>query len=322
VTSPTIAPATEPPPATAKRPASGSSTLRRNAARTGSRYLWLFILPAAVFYVFVVLIPSFQGVFFSFTDWNGLANDWTFVGLDNFVRLFEDPVSVKAIGNTFLYAILSTVFENIFGLLIALALHSRIKSRNVLRVLFFMPVVLLSVVIAYLWQYLFQVNNGAITQLLHAIGLSDANPNWLGDPNLVVFSISAIVIWQFTGYTMVIYLAGLQGVPQEQLEAASIDGAGPIARFWYVVRPLLAPAITVNIMLSLIRGFMIFDQIWVTTGGGPADTSHSLSTLVYRTAFQFGELGRGAAIALVLAVIVAVLGFFQYRGLLRSGGAR
>ncbi len=318
MTSPAIAPAAEP-----VRPtrADRATAVRRNARRTGTRHLWLFILPAVVFYLFVVAIPSMQGVFFSFTDWNGLTADWSFVGIDNFVRLFEDATSIKAIGNTFLYAILSTVFENVLGLLVALALHSRIKSRNVLRVLFFMPVVLLSVVIAYLWQYLFQVNNGAITQLLHAIGLADANPNWLGDPNLVVYSISIIVIWQFTGYTMVIYLAGLQGVPQEQLEAAAIDGAGPFTRFWYVIRPLLAPAITVNIMLSLIRGFMIFDQIWVTTGGGPADTSHSLSTLVYRTAFQFGELGRGTAIAVVLAVIVGVLGFIQYRGLLK-GGAR
>jgi len=320
VTSPAIAPATDPARATPR--SARATTARRNARRTGSRFLWLFILPAALFYVFVVLIPSFQGVFFSFTDWNGLSSDWTFVAFDNFTRLFEDAVSIKAIGNTFLYAILSTVFENVFGLLVALALHSRIKSRNVLRVLFFMPVVLLSVVIAYLWQYLFQSGNGAITQLLHAVGFTDANPNWLGDPNLVVFSISIIVIWQFTGYTMVIYLAGLQGIPPEQLEAAAIDGAGPFARFWYVVRPLLAPAITVNIMLSLIRGFMIFDQIWVTTGGGPADTSHSLSTLVYRTAFQFGELGRGTAIAVVLALIVGILGFIQYRGLLRSGGAR
>lgn len=281
--------------------------------------LWMFLVPAGIVYGFVVLIPSFQGIFFSFTNWNGLNPDWEFVGLANFERLFADSNSVKAIGNTFIYAIVTTVFENVFGLLIALALHSRIKSRNVLRVLFFMPVVLLSVVIAYLWQYLFQVNNGAITQLIQGLGI-DANPNWLGDPNLVVYSICVIVIWQFTGYTMVIYLAGLQGIPEEQLEAASLDGASAIQRFWHVVRPLLAPAITVNIMLSLIRGFMIFDQIWVTTGGGPADTSHSLSTLVYRTAFQFGELGRGAAIAVVLAVIVAVLGYFQYRGLLRSGG--
>jgi len=314
----TLSPATDPSHTDARRARAASA--RSNARRTGSRYVWLFILPALVFYLFVVLIPSSQGLFFSFTNWNGLSSDWSFVGVDNFLRLFADPISVKAIGNTFIYAILSTVFENILGLLVALALHSRIKSRNVLRVVFFMPVVLLSVVVAYLWQYLLQVNNGAVTQLLQGVGFTGFNPNWLGDPNLVVYSISAIVIWQFTGYTMVIYLAGLQGVPQEQLEAASLDGAGPIQRFWYVVRPLLAPAITVNIMLSLIRGFMVFDQIWVTTGGGPADTSHSLSTLVYRTAFQFGELGRGISIAVVLALIVAILGFFQYRGLLRNGG--
>jgi len=301
-------------------PPAAPSTYKRNARRTGSRYLWLFIIPAALPYVFSVVVPSAQGIFFAFTNWDGLNPAWKFVGIQNFTRIFEDQISLKAIGNTFLYAAISTVFENLLGLLIALALHSRIKSRNVLRVLFFMPVVLLSVVIAYLWQYLFQVNNGAITQLIQAFGLNGVNPNWLGDPNLVVYSICVIVIWQFTGYTMVIYLAGLQGIPQEQLEAAALDGAGPFKRFWYVVRPLLMPAITVNIMLSLIRGFMIFDQIWVTTGGGPADTSHSLSTLVYRTAFQFGELGRAAAIAVVLAVIVAVLGFFQYRGLLRSKG--
>lgn len=301
------------------RPAA-TSTHRRNAQRTGSRWLPLFILPALLPYLFVVVVPGAQGVFFSFTDWDGLTADWDLVGFDNFARIFGDAISVRAIGNTFLYAVITTVFENLFGLLIALALHSRIRSRNVLRVLFFMPVVLLSVVIAYLWQYLFQVNDGAVTSLLQAVTFSELNPNWLGDPALVVYSICVIVIWQFTGYTMVIYLAGLQGVPQEQLEAAALDGAGAFARFWHVVRPLLAPAFTVNIMLSLIRGLMIFDQIWVTTGGGPADSSHSLSTLVYRTAFQFGELGRGAAIAVVLTVGVAVLGFIQYRGLLRSKG--
>jgi raffinose/stachyose/melibiose transport system permease protein len=304
----------------ADKPSMVASAQARNSRRTGSRYLWLFILPAVLPYVFVVVVPSFQGVFFAFTNWNGLTDDWRFTGFDNFVRLFEDSISIRAIGNTFLYAIVTTVFENILGLLIALSLHGRIKSRNVLRLVFFIPVVILSVVIAFLWQYLLQVNNGAITTLLQGVGFRDLNPNWLGDPSLVVFSICIIVVWQFTGYTMVIYLAGLQGVPQEQLEAASLDGAGPVARFWYVVRPLLAPAITVNLMLSMIRGFMIFDQVWVTTGGGPADSSHSLSTLVYRTAFQFGELGRGASIAVVLAVIVAVLGYFQYRGLLRSKG--
>ncbi|MFV0254301.1 MAG: carbohydrate ABC transporter permease [Beutenbergiaceae bacterium] len=296
------------------------SPRRRSAQRTGTRWLWLFLIPAALPYLYVVVVPSGQGLVMSLTNWNGLTSDWNFVGIDNYLRIFGDATSTRAIVNTFTYALVTTVVENTLGLLIALALHTRIKSRNALRVLFFTPVVLLSVVVAYLWQYLFQSNNGAITSMFQALGFSDFNPNWLGDPNIVVFTICVIVVWQFTGYTMVIYLAGLQGVPQDQLEAAALDGAGPVTRFWYVVRPLLAPAITVNLMLSLIRGFMIFDQIWATTAGGPADTSHSLSTLVYRTAFQFGEMGLAAAIAVVLAVFVSLLGYVQYRSLLRGRG--
>jgi raffinose/stachyose/melibiose transport system permease protein len=119
---------------------------------------------------------------------------------------------------------------------------------------------------------------------------------------------------------MIIYLAGLQGISQEQIEAAALDGAGSFARFWYVVRPMLAPAITANVMLSLVRGLMIFDQIWATTNGGPAHTSHSLSTLVYLTGFQFGELGRAASIAVVLSVFVTILGSIQYRTMLNTRG--
>jgi len=301
------------------KPVPGRSS-QSNGRRTGTRYLWLFLIPALLPYLFVVVAPSLQGLVVSFTNWNGIDPDWRFTGFDNFVRIFEDATSLRAISNTIVYAVVTTIAENILGLLIALALHSRLKSRNVLRVLYFAPVVILSIVIAYLWQYLLQVNNGAITSIVQGLGFPDFNPNWLGDPNLVVYSISLIVIWQFTGYTMVIYLAGLQGVPQEQLEAAALDGAAGWERFWYVVRPMLAPAITVNIMLSLIRGFMIFDQIWVTTAGGPADSSHSLSTLIYRTAFQFGELGRGASIAVVLSLFVALVGIFLYRGLLRGKG--
>lgn len=303
------------PPTTATTPAA-----RRRPARGIHRHLWLFVLPALVPYVFVVIAPALQGGFFSFTDWNGVSRDWEFVGIDNFARLIESQTGLTAIANTFLYSILTTVFENVFGLLLALALHTRIKSKNALRVVFFAPVVILSVVVAYLWQYMYKPGDGALTLMLHGVGLTDVSPNWLGDPSIAVFAICFIVIWQFTGYTMVIYLAGLQGVPAEQLEAAALDGAGPFARFWYVVRPLLAPAITVNVVLSLIRGFMIFDQIWVTTGGGPAESTNSLSTLVYRTAFQFGELGRGAAIAVVLTILVGILGVVQYRSMLRSKG--
>src|SRR5688572_13611149 len=216
------------------------------------RGAWLFLLPAAVPYLLVVILPSMAGIAASFTDWNGLDPAVSFVGFDNFARLMRDETSLRAIRNTFVYAGLSMVVENILGLAIALALHSKLQSRNVLRVIFFTPVVLLSIVVGYLWQFLFQTNNGAVTQLVH-LGFPSLNPNWLGDPSTVVFAITFIVIWQFTGYTMVIYLAGLQGISQDQMEAAALDGAGSFARFWHVVLPMLAPAVTANVMLSLVR---------------------------------------------------------------------
>lgn len=300
-------------------------TSPRAKARRGpknTQLLWVFVLPAALFYAIVVVIPSFQGLYYSMTNWDGLSADWDFVGLRNFGRIFSDPVAMKAVTNTFVYAIVTTVFENIFGLLIALALSSRIKSRNALRVVFFLPVVILSIVVAYLWQFLFMPGSGVFAQVMQFFGVPAAEVNMLGSPSTVVIAICIMVVWQYTGFTMVIYLAGLQGVPSELLESASLDGAGPWQRFWNVTMPALAPAIAINLILSMIRGFMIFDQIWATTLGGPADSSHSMSTLVYRTAFQFGRLGEGIALAVVLTLFVAVLGFFQYRAQLRMKGNR
>lgn len=280
--------------------------------RRRNRQLIWFILPGLLIYAAIVVVPGAQGMFFSITNWDGLSDTWKFVGLANFERLFKDPIAVRTVTNTLIYAALTTVAVNVIGLLLALALNSKIKSRNILRVVFFVPVVILSIVVAYLWKYLF-VPDGLATQALRLLGWRDVQPVWLGDPKLVVFSICIIVVWQFSGYAMIIYLAGLQNVPQEQIESAALDGAGPIQRFRYIVLPMLAPAVTVNVLLALVRGLMIFDQVWATTSGGPADSSHSLSTLVYRTAFQFGQLGRAAAISVVLAIIVVALGAIQYR---------
>jgi raffinose/stachyose/melibiose transport system permease protein len=296
-------------------PAAVAPPRRRKRPRS---WMWLFLLPAIVPYLFVVLIPSVQGAAYSFTDWDGLNPDWNWIGFANFERLFGDQQALRAITNTLFFAIAVTVFENAIGLLLALALNGRLKSKNLLRLIFFAPVVVLSVVVAFLWQYIYRPD-GPINEVLRGVGLGDLAQNWLGDPTIALGSIAVIMIWQFSGYSMIIFLAGLQGVPAEQLEAASLDGAGPVARFWYIVRPILAPAITVNLMLSLIRGLMVFDQIWVTTQGGPAQSTDSLSTLVYRNAFQYGELGYSAALAVILTLFVAVLAIVQYRFLIGSG---
>lgn len=280
--------------------------------------MWLFLIPATVLYAFSVIIPSAQGTMYAFTDWDGLNPDWSFLGLENFTRILGDAQAMRAVGNTLTLAVVVTIVENVIGLLLALAVHSKLKSRNLLRLIFFAPVVIVSVVIAFLWQFIY-TPNGPLNQLLVGLGLDGLAQNWLGDPALALWSIAIVIIWQFSGYSMVIFLAGLQGVPVELLEASSLDGAGPVRRFWYIIRPLLAPAITVNLMLSLIRGLMTFDQIWVMTQGGPAQSTDSLSTLMYRNAFQYGEYGYSIALAVVLAVFVAIFAIVQYRFLSRSG---
>jgi raffinose/stachyose/melibiose transport system permease protein len=159
---------------------------------------------------------------------------------------------------------------------------------------------------------------GAVNRGFGALGLNGLQQDWLGNPSIALWAIVAVINWQFAGYSMVIFLAGLQSIPNEIVEAAAVDGAGAFRRFWYVTRPMLAPALTVNLILSMIGGLKLFDQVWVLTNGGPGTATETLSTLIYKDAFQFGEFAYSAALALVLTVFVAVVSGVQYRALRRQ----
>lgn len=290
---------------------------RRRRYRGFAHSVWWFVLPAAALYLFVVVYPSVRGSLYAFTDWDGITPNPQWVGLDQFARIWSDPAGATAIANTAIIAVAVTVIQNVVGLLIALGLNSRIKSRNILRVVIFAPVVITSIAVGFLWKNLL-APDGALNQALEAVGLGALQQNWLGNPDTALWSVILVVFWQFVGYSMVIFLAGLQGIPQEILEAAAIDGAGPIRRFWSVVRPLLTPAITINVMLSLISGLKLFDQVLAMTGGGPGGATATISTLIYTNAFNLGRFGYGAALALVLSVFVAVAAIIQYRLLTRQ----
>ncbi|MFL6123995.1 carbohydrate ABC transporter permease [Actinophytocola sp.] len=287
--------------------------------RTGGRPTppWWFVVPALSLFAFVVLVPSARGVYYAFTDWDGLSPTFSFTGVDNFVEMAADPDAVGALWHTLLVAVAITVVQNGIGLLLALGVNSAIRSRNVLRVLLFAPAVITPIVTAYLWRNLLGPD-GAVNSLLDAVGLGSWRQDWLGDPQLALWSVVAVVVWQFAGYSMVIFLAGLQSVPREIYEAAAIDGAGAVRRFWSVIRPLLAPAITVNLMLSIIGGTKLFDQVYALTGGGPGHATDTLSTLIYKDAFTLGEFGYGIALAVVLAAVVAVASTGQYLVLSRA----
>jgi raffinose/stachyose/melibiose transport system permease protein len=262
-------------------------------------------------FAFVVLVPTVRGVYYAFSNWDGLDPHVSLIGWANFADMFRDPDARQAIWHTLLIAVAITIIQNAVGLLLALGVNSVIKSRNLLRVFLFAPAVVTPIVTAYLWRNLLGPE-GAVNSLLGAVGLDSWRQDWLGDPNLALWSVVGVIVWQFAGYSMVIFLAGLQSIPTEIYEAAALDGGGVIRRFWSVVRPLLAPALTINLMLSIIGGIKLFDQVYALTGGGPGHATDTLSTLIYKDAFTLGEFGYSIALAVVLTVIVTVVSSGQY----------
>jgi raffinose/stachyose/melibiose transport system permease protein len=246
-----------------------------------------------------------------------LSPDFAWIGFGNFTTMVNDATARQAIWHTLLIAVAITVIQNGVGLLLALGVNTMIKSRNVLRVLLFAPAVVTPIVTAYLWRNLLGPD-GAVNSLFGAVGLASWQQDWLGDPQLALWSVVGVIVWQFAGYSMVIFLAGLQSVPKEIYEAAAIDGTGPVRRFWSVIRPLLAPAFTINLMLSIIGGIKLFDQVFALTGGGPGHATDTISTLIYKEAFTLGEFGYSIALAVVLTIIVAVASTGQYFFLARN----
>ena len=296
------------------------SSERRGKRSTprGVRAPWHFIVPAAAVYVFIVLWPSVRGTGFAFTDWNGLTRERNYTGLDNFVEITREPKASGAVVRTLIIAGVITIVQNLIGLLLALGVNTAIKSRNFLRVMLFAPAVIAPVAVGFLWKNLYSTN-GAINSVLGFFGVDFVS--FLGDPDIALWSICAVVIWQFAGVSMVIFLANLQSVPQDIIEASHLDGAGPWRRWWYIIRPELAPSITITTMLSLIGGLRLFDQVFVLTGGGPAGLTETMSTLLVKHAFSFGEYGYGMAMALALSVLVTVLASAQFAVLRRQNRA-
>ncbi|MFI5690997.1 carbohydrate ABC transporter permease [Kribbella sp. NPDC051586] len=279
---------------------------------------WLFAVPALLVYVLVVLYPALSGAGSAFTDWSGVGAQRSFVGVDNFKQLFHDDQALGALRNTLLLTVAIVVVQNGIGLLLALGVHTNIKSRMALRVVFFAPVVVSPVMVSFLWKYVYNPAPGAgLNAALGAIGLGALRQDWLGNPSLAIWSVAFTVIWQCAGYSMVIFLAGLEGVPAELHESAMVDGAGTVARFRHITWPLLAPAVTINLMLSTVGGLTLFTQIIAMTNGGPGYATDTLSTVLYKQAFVYGKFGYSTAIALVLAIFVAAVSFIQI-GYLRS----
>lgn len=292
-------------------PGSGSPVLPRRAGRSRLRRVpWTWVVPAALLAGTFHYVSVAAGGWYAFTNWNGFRLNANFVGLKNFRAIFSDPLARGALFHTLELGTAFVIVANTLGLLFALGLNRKLKSRHVLRAMFFAPVVMSPIAVSYIWQFIFQYN-GPLNEVLGLAGLDSWKRAWVGDPNWALWTIFVVLVWQFSGLTMVMYLAGLQSIPEELDEAAFVDGASPAFRFRRITFPLLAPAFTIALTYTITLGFRVFAQVLAVTDGGPYYSSETLATQVYKQAFAYGRFGYGAAFALVLMLLVTIVALTQ-----------
>lgn len=266
--------------------------------------VWL-IAPALLIYAILYVFPTLSGFYYSLTDWSPYKDAISFVGLEQFKELFASKSLYTIMKHTIIYAVIVTVFQNGFGVILALFLNSPLKGRNFFRSLYFLPCILSALVVGYMFTTVLHPD-GIFNNMLGAIGLSSWERDWLGDPKLALYTVTAINVWQWAGSSMALYLAGLQGISKDMLEAAVIDGTTYMQRLRFVIFPLLAPVMSTSVMLSLIGSMKAFELIYVTTGGGPGGATEVMNIHIYKQ-FGSGLYAYGTAANVVLFLSVGIL---------------
>lgn len=296
------------PPAVPARP------VRRKSRAVRVRYALVvlaFLLPSAIPLTLFVLVPMVGAAWISLHDWN-LISPMTFVGFDNFAQLLTDPVTAAVFLHTLYYIVGYLPLVYVGGLALALALNAKLKGRSMLRGIYFLPVITSWIAVALVWRWLLNPSSGVVNAVLAWAGIQ--GPGWWTDPAWAMPSIILASAWKDLGFVMVILLAGLQAIDPELLDAARVDGAGWWRRLWSVVLPLLSPSTFFVVVISLINGFQVFDQVYAMTDGGPNGATTVVVQQVYNLSFRYEAAGEGAALSWLLFIVILGVTLVQVRG--------
>ena len=293
----------------AQPPRSRSQAFFRSLRWHEAKWAYLFLLPNLVLFTAFTIYPVFASFFYSLNEWT-IQTPMKFIGLDNYVALLSDKTFIKVLGNTFYYTAGVIPFQTALGLLIAVALNQKLRFNTVYRSVYFVPVVTSSIAVSMVWQWMYQPEWGVFNSLLKLVGIQ--GPNWLFSTTWSMPAVILLSIWKNVGYSVVLYLAALQSVPDSLYESAMIDGANSWQRFWKVTMPLISPTTFFIIVLSVIGSFQSFDQIYVLTQGGPARATSVIAHYLYQNGFQFFKMGYAAAIAYVMFAFLMVATIIQW----------
>ena len=269
-----------------------------------------FVFPMLILYILFFILPLFQTIGYSFTDYNGINPKKEFTGLTNYFDVFQDKWFYNSMAFTGKSVLLMILLANVLGFLLALALNTKIRSRNILRAIVFCPFVFNNVTVGFIWQFLL---GRFMTDLYPLTGWKVFNIGWLSDNSLVLYSVVFVKLWQSIGYYMVIYLAGLQLLPQDPLEAAVIDGCTGIKMIRYITIPLMKPTAFVCIFLAITESLNMFPLIMSLTNGGPGHASENISLYIYNEAFKSHRMGYASALAVILTIIMTIIAGLQMK---------
>jgi multiple sugar transport system permease protein len=276
----------------------------------------LFLSPTlAVFSVFV-LFPVFFSFYLSFHTWNMFSSAATFVGLDNYRMIVTNPEFWRVLKNTAVYTLGTVPLNMALSLAVAFLLNKKLAGKKFLRTMFFTPVIMSSVAAAVIWRWVYEPNFGLLNTVLGWFGIGAVN--WLNEPTAAMFALIVMGVWKTFGVNMVLFSAGLQGIPETYYEAARMDGAGAWRKFWNITLPLLSPTTFFVLVMSVIGSFQVFDTVYVLTSGGPLGTTKVLVFYLYEHAFKFFEMGYASAVAYLMFAIIFVLTMLQAKYLKRS----
>jgi ABC-type sugar transport system permease subunit len=266
---------------------------------------YFFLVPAAVIYVSVVVFPVFYSTFISLFKWNGIAK-MEFLGLDNFISLFKDPIFKKAITNNFIWIILSLFATMTISLGFAVVLNKQFRGRTFFRGFFYFPAVIAPIAVAIIWRWIYNPSFGFINQVLQYISVP-FQQSWISDPKASIYAIFGASVWQGMGQPMLFFLAGLQTVPEEVLEAATIDGASNPRRFFLITVPMMKETFVIVIANLVVGAMKVFDVVMGLTAGGPNNATQMMSTYMYSQTFRYNNVGYGTAIAVLMVIFMMVV---------------
>ncbi|WP_288847879.1 sugar ABC transporter permease [uncultured Sneathia sp.] len=269
-------------------------------------FFWLFLSPILLAFLFVIVLPLFYGIYYSFTNWNGIGTP-VFKGFSNYARILTDVDFRNSIFFTVKFVIASVIIINTVGLALALLVTQEIKGKTVFRTIFFMPNLIGGLILGFIWQFVFLEGFNAIGD---AIGF-EALKGWLSTTNTGFWGLVILTTWQMAGYIMIIYIAHLEGVPQELIEAAKIDGANPFQVLWNIIFPLVAPAFTVSMFLTVSNSFKLYDQNLSLTGGAPFKSTQMIAMNIYNTAFSDNKMAYAQSKAILFFIVVASISLIQ-----------